>query len=151
MHFKRVYIKNAALVSAESVIARRWLWCHEIELMLEWMLHDLSTLTSPDEWSEKNEEIWKETREKRLRKSYRSSVWEMSDKLTLNELMNRFYNMQRRKINCLNDPSQNTTVKWLNIYLCSLFSFFCSLQKNTNNISFCEAHREEIKEARTGD
>lgn len=45
--------------------------------------------------------------------------------------------MQRRKINCLNDSSQNKTVKWLNIYLCCLlfspFSFFSisTFSKNT--------------------
>lgn len=97
-------------------------WCHEIKLMVEWMLHDLSTLTSPDEWSERNNKYDGMKRErKKGRKSYLSSVWKMSDKLMLNELMKRY--MQRRKIKCLNDSSQNKTVKWLNIYLCWLFSF----------------------------
>lgn len=95
-------------------------WCHEIELMVEWMLHDLSTLTSPDEWSEKNEELWKEKGWKILSlECLRNVRW-----INVEWINETLFNMQRRKINCLNDPSQNKTVKWLNIYLCFLFLWF---------------------------
>lgn len=32
-------------------------FCHEIKLIVEWMLHDLSTLASRDEWSERNKNM----------------------------------------------------------------------------------------------
>lgn len=78
-----VYKKNAALVFAESVIVPSLARCHEIELTLEWMLHDLSTLTSPDEWSEKNEEIWKETRV-RKKEGWENLIARVSEKCQIN-------------------------------------------------------------------
>lgn len=60
------------------------------QVMVEWLPHDLSTLASPDEWSERIK-IWlsvkQKTEWKEIAEPYHRNVWETSVELLLNELM----------------------------------------------------------------
>lgn len=81
---------------SNSGVCNRLCWqlseccCHEIKLMVEWLPHDLSTLASPDDWSERIK-IWlsvkQKTEWKEIAEPYHRNVWETSVELLLNELM----------------------------------------------------------------
>jgi hypothetical protein len=77
--------EKAALLFAESVIALLMVPRDRVD---GWVNVTWSININVTGWVERKES--RNMKEKRLKKSYRSSVWEMSDKLMLNELMKRF-------------------------------------------------------------
>lgn len=119
-----------SICTPHSGVCNRLCWqfseccCHEIKLMVEWMLHDLSTLASRVEWSGRNKNMTERETKNRVERDCRILSAECLRNVSwiTVEWINEKLFMQRRKMKCLNDSSQNKTAKWLNIYLCCSFS-----------------------------